>query len=67
MFYAAVPLAIILDEAALFGLMGVYLIYIIWSCCHSATKYVNGLQSIAELFKNVDLAIRAPPSISMHI
>jgi len=49
-FYGAIPLALITENKALFGLMGVYFVYIIWSCCHSATKYTTGLMTIKDLF-----------------
>jgi alpha-amylase/alpha-mannosidase (GH57 family) len=43
------------------------MVYIIWSCCHSATKYMTGLLTISEMFKNVELAIKTAPSVMMHI
>jgi len=47
--------------------MGVYLIYLIWSCCHSSTKYINNLTTIEQTFVNIKAAIKSPPAISFHI
>jgi len=41
--YAAAPLAIFLKEDGLYGIFGCYLIYAIYSCCTSSTKYINNL------------------------
>jgi len=42
-FYAAIPLGAIVGDGELFSLMGVYLIYLIWSCCHASTSYISHL------------------------
>lgn len=60
-FYGAIPLAIITQMDELFGIMGVYVIYIIWSCCHASTKYINNLTTIEQVFVNISAAIKSPP------
>jgi len=36
-FYAAIPLGAFVGDGELFSLMGVYIIYLVWSCCHAST------------------------------
>jgi len=51
-FYGAIPLGILIGPP-LFGIMGVYLIYVIWSCCHHSTRYINHLTPLEQMFKNI--------------
>ena len=51
-FYGAIPLGIMVGPE-LFGIMGVYFIYAIWSCCHYSTRYINHLTPLHEMFKNI--------------
>jgi len=45
-FYAAIPLGLLVGEGELFSLMGVYIIYLIWSCCHASTSYISHLTEL---------------------
>jgi len=65
-FYAAIPLGIIVGPQ-LFGIMGVYVIYLIWSCCHHSTRYIANLTPLEQMFVNIEAAIRAPPIVTFHI
>ena len=51
-FYAAIPVGILIDNSY-FGIMGVYLIYIIYSACTGATKYINNLKELPVLMRDV--------------
>jgi len=62
-FYAGIPLGILVGDGELFGLMGVYIIYLIWSCCHASTAYISHLTELEQVFKNISAAIKSPPSI----
>ena len=64
--YSSIPLGLFVDED-LFGLAGFALIYLIWSCCTAATKYIWNTTQIDQVFRNVENAIRAPPNCTQRI
>ena len=64
--YASIPLGILIDPSY-FGIAGCYLVYIIYSCCTSATKYIKNLVTNDELKRNIALAIKSRPDIHMSI
>jgi len=66
-FYAAIPLGLFIGDGELFSLMGVYIIYLIWSCCHASTKYISHLVELDQVFANVSAAIKSPPQITFTI
>jgi hypothetical protein len=66
-FYGAIPLGIITQNETFFAIMSVYIIYLIWSCCHPATKYISNLTTIEQNFVNIQAAIKSPPQIYFTI
>ena len=66
-FYAAIPLAILLQNEKLFYIMLVGLLYIIMSACTDTCKYINNLVELPKVFQNIAKAIRNAPVKSFHI
>jgi len=66
-FYGAIPLAVLSENSSLFGAMGVYLIYQIWSCAHHATRYLSNLIGLDKIFGKIEAAIASKPEVDFHI
>ena len=66
-FYAAIPVALITGEYALFGIMGVWGLYAIWSCCASSTKYIFNTKHLPVVMNNIQSAINAAPVVRFTI
>lgn len=71
--YCAIPLYFIKgtgleNDPNTFWILGsCYLLYIIYSCCTSSSKYLRNCINIDNVFKNIDLAIRSPPKVTFRI
>ena len=66
--YGIFPLAhYILDNYYFLWFFSVYIIYVIWSCCHDSSKYINHLKKLSNTFNDVQKAIEAPPEITLKI
>ena len=66
-FYAAIPLAIFLQNENLFYIMIVGFVYIVMSACTDTCKYINNLVELPKVFQNIAKAIRNAPVKSFHI
>lgn len=66
-FYAAIPVAILLDDPVYFSIMGVALVYLIMSCCTDTCKYIRNLVELPQVFQNIANAIRNAPTKTFHI
>ena len=66
--FASAPLGFLLKNESLYGVTGTCaLIYLIWSWCTAATKYICNTTKIGRVFQNVEAAIRAPPKCRHHM
>lgn len=54
--YAGIPLGLVVTTE-LFGLCGLYLIYVIWSSCNASTWYISNLKTLTQTMENIKAAI----------
>jgi len=66
-FYVAIPVGLITEKSAIFGVCGVWLVYIVSSCCTNTTKYIYNTVNIDTVFTNIEAAILARPICKLHI
>jgi len=66
-FYASIVAAVVTNNYDIFGGCSVILIYWIWSCFTSSSSYIRNTENIGQVYRNVDAAIAAPPTITFTI
>ena len=66
-FNASFPLAILTRNNALFAIAGVWIIYMIYSCCTNSTKYISNVVDLTQVFVNINNAIMARPVVTFLI
>ena len=65
-FWAGIPAGLLIEEGY-FGLMGSFVIYIIYSCNTDSCKYLDNLVELNHTFKNIAAAIQSAPDCGFHI
>jgi hypothetical protein len=71
--YCAIPLYFLKgtemhSNENIFILLGsCYLIYMIYSCCTSSSKYLRNCTNVSQVFRNIDMAIRSAPKVTFRI
>ena len=66
-FYGAIPLALYYHNNKLFGIMFIFVVYMIVSCSTDTQSYIDNLVDLPEVYKNIDKAIRSPPTKAFSI
>lgn len=66
-FFGALSMLITRSLDNIMILIGAYIFLLCMSCCQSATKYINNLVQLDQVFANIDAAIKEPPTVEFHI
>lgn len=66
-FYGMIPLGLLTDPYLIFIMFGVLFVYAIHACCQESSSYIFNLLTLEEAFASIELAIEAPPEVTISI